>query len=83
MHVSTATGPGQGVALLAAEPFRCVVVDLAVPGALDFLEQVQEKPELRAIPVLALPVGQPASASGDRLAALRSGVSDAGAAALA
>ena len=53
VRVSTAVGPGQGVAMLAAEPFRCVVVDLAMPTALEFLEQVQEKPELRAIPVLA------------------------------
>jgi signal transduction histidine kinase/CheY-like chemotaxis protein/HAMP domain-containing protein len=73
VHVSTATGPGQGVALLAAEPYRCVVVDLAAPNAFDFLEQVQEKPELRAIPVLAHLSGQPASASGERLAALRAG----------
>ena len=64
---------GQGVALLAAEPFRCVVVDLAAPNAFDFLEQVQEKPELRSIPVLAHLNGQPASASGNRLAALRAG----------
>ncbi len=73
VHVSTATSPGQGSALLAAEPFRCVVVDLAAPDAFDFLEQVQEKPELRAIPVLAHLNGQPASASGERLAALRAG----------
>jgi CheY-like chemotaxis protein len=73
VHVSTATTPGQGVALLAAEPFRCVVVDLAAPNAFDFLEQVQEKQELREIPVLAHLSGQPASAGGERLAALRAG----------
>ena len=28
VRVSTATSPGQGTAMLAAEPFRCVVVDL-------------------------------------------------------
>ena len=44
VHVSTATSPGQGFALLAAEPFRCVVVDLAAPNAFDFLDQAQEKP---------------------------------------
>jgi CheY-like chemotaxis protein len=71
VHVSTATSPGQGVALLAAGPFRCVVVDLAAPNAFDFLEQVQEKPGLRAIPVLAHLSGQPAG--GERLAALRAG----------
>jgi CheY-like chemotaxis protein len=73
VRVSTATTPGQGVAQLAAEPFRCVVVDLAAPNAFDFLEQVQEKRELREIPVLAHLNGQPASASGERLAALRAG----------
>ena len=73
VHVSTATSPGQGFALLAAEPFRCVVVDLAAPNAFAFLDQAQEKPELREIPVLAHLNGQPASASGERLAALRAG----------
>jgi CheY-like chemotaxis protein len=73
VHVSTATGPGQGVTLLATEPFRCVVVDLAAPNAFDFLEQMQEKPALREIPVLAHLNGQPAGASAERLAALRAG----------
>ena len=72
VRVSTAVGPSQGVAMLAAEPFRCVVVDLAMPTALEFLEQVQEKPELRAVPVLAYQSGQPDSASTERFAALRS-----------
>ena len=31
VRVSTATSPGQGTAMLAAEPFRCVVVDLGMP----------------------------------------------------
>jgi signal transduction histidine kinase/CheY-like chemotaxis protein/HAMP domain-containing protein len=52
-RVSTATSPEQATALLAAEPFRCVLVDLSMPTALEFLEQVQEQPELRAVPVLA------------------------------
>jgi signal transduction histidine kinase/CheY-like chemotaxis protein/HAMP domain-containing protein len=73
VHVSTATGPGQGGELLATEPFRCVVVDLAAPNAFDFLEQMQEKPDLREIPVLAHLSGQPAGASAERLAALRAG----------
>jgi signal transduction histidine kinase/CheY-like chemotaxis protein/HAMP domain-containing protein len=72
VRVSTAVGPGQGVALLAAESFRCVVVDLAMPTALEFLEQVQEKPELREVPVLAYQSAQPDGASADRFAALRS-----------
>jgi signal transduction histidine kinase/CheY-like chemotaxis protein/HAMP domain-containing protein len=53
VRVSTATAPGQGTAMLAAEPFWCVVVDLGMPTALEFLDQVREKPELREIPVLA------------------------------
>jgi signal transduction histidine kinase/HAMP domain-containing protein len=53
VRVSTATSPGQGTAMLAAEPFRCVVVDLGMSTTLEFLDQVQEKPELREIPVLA------------------------------
>ena len=72
VRVSTAVGPSQGVAMLAAEPFRCVVVDLSMPTALEFLEQVQEKPELREVPVLAYQSAQPDSASLDRFAALRS-----------
>jgi CheY-like chemotaxis protein len=72
VRVSTAVGPSQGVAMLAAEPFRCVVVDLAMPTALEFLEQVQEKPELREVPVLAYQSAQPDRATMDRFAALRS-----------
>jgi CheY-like chemotaxis protein len=70
-RVRTATNPAQAVALLAAEPFRCVVVDLGLPAAFAFLEQVTEKPELRAIPVLAHV--STASAVHGPLAALRSG----------
>jgi len=72
-RVSTATSPGQGVALLAGEPFRCVVVDLGIPSALEFLEQVLQKPELRQIPVLAHVTGQRESTSRGPLAALRAG----------
>jgi signal transduction histidine kinase/CheY-like chemotaxis protein/HAMP domain-containing protein len=72
VRVSTATVASQGVALLAAEPFRCVVVDLDIPVALEFLEQVQEKPELREIPVLAHLTGQRDSVSRGPLATLRS-----------
>jgi signal transduction histidine kinase/CheY-like chemotaxis protein/HAMP domain-containing protein len=71
--ISTATSPAQGVAMLAAEPFQCVIVDLGAPAALEFLEQVQEKPELSDIPVLAHVAGEPDSGIRDRLAALRSG----------
>src|SRR5215469_2950239 len=73
VSVSTATSPAQGVAMLAAEPFRCAVVDLGAPTALEFLEQVGEKPELRDIPVLAHAAEVPDSDVQDRLEALRSG----------
>jgi CheY-like chemotaxis protein len=72
-RVSTATSPGQGTAMLAAEPYRCVVVDLGMPTALEFLDQVQEKPDLREIPVLAHAPGEPGADLRDRLAALRYG----------
>ena len=72
-RVSTATSPGQGTAMLAAEPFRCVVVDLGMPTALEFLDQVQEKPDLCEIPVLAHAPGAPGADVRDRLAALRYG----------
>ncbi len=71
--VTTATSPGQGTAMLATEPFRCVVVDLGMPTALEFLDQVQEKPELREIPALAYAPGEPDTDMRDRLAALRYG----------
>jgi signal transduction histidine kinase/CheY-like chemotaxis protein/HAMP domain-containing protein len=53
VQVRTATTPGEGSALLAAGPYRCAVVDLGMPAALEFLDQVREKPELREVPVLA------------------------------
>ena len=70
-RVSTTTSPAQGVAYLAAEPFRCVVADLGLPAALEFLEQVREKPELREIPVLAHVAGELDAPARGRLAALR------------
>jgi CheY-like chemotaxis protein len=73
VRVSTATSPGQGTAMLAAEPFRCVVVDLGMPAVLEFLDQVQEKPELREVPALALAPAEPGTDVRDRLAALRRG----------
>ncbi len=72
-RVSTATSPGQGTAMLAAEPYRCVVVDLSMPTALEFLDQVQEKPDLREIPVLAHTPGEPGADIRHRLATLRHG----------
>jgi CheY-like chemotaxis protein len=59
--------------MLAAEPFRCVVVDLGMRSAHEFLDQVQEKPDLREIPVLAHAPGGQGTDVRDRLAALRYG----------
>ncbi|HEX3512984.1 MAG TPA: response regulator, partial [Trebonia sp.] len=73
VRVGTATSPGQGTAMLAAEPFRCVVVDLGMPTTIEFLDQVQEKPDLREIPVLAHAPGEQGTDMRDRLAALRYG----------
>jgi len=70
--VSTANTPGQGVAMLAAEPFWCVVVDLRLESALDFLEQVRVKPELLEIPVLAHAAARQAGDPDGRPSALRS-----------
>jgi signal transduction histidine kinase/CheY-like chemotaxis protein/HAMP domain-containing protein len=73
VRVSTATSPDQGTALLAAEPFRCVVLDLGMRNALEFLDQVQEKPELREVPVLAHAPGEPGADMRARLTAMRHG----------
>ena len=73
VRVVTPASPDQAVAVLAAEPFRCVVVDLGLPAALEFLEQAREKPELAEIPVLAHLTGRPAADVADRVAALRAG----------
>jgi signal transduction histidine kinase/CheY-like chemotaxis protein/HAMP domain-containing protein len=73
VRVAVATSPGQGTTMLAAEPFRCVVVDLGMRSAHEFLDQVQEKPDLREIPVLAHAPGGQGTDVRDRLAALRYG----------
>ncbi len=73
VRVAVATSPGQGAAMLAAEPFRCVVVDLGMPTAVEFLDQVQDKPDLREIPVLAHAPGQPDTSLRDLLATLPAG----------
>ncbi len=70
-RVGTATSPGQAVELLVADDFRCVVVDLAMPAAVEFLDRAQEKPDLREIPVLAHAPAQAAAGSRSRVAALR------------
>jgi signal transduction histidine kinase/HAMP domain-containing protein/CheY-like chemotaxis protein len=71
--VSTATSPEQALSLLAAETFRCMVVDLSLPSALEFLDQVQRKPELREVPVLAHTSGKSEVSAKARLEALRAG----------
>jgi CheY-like chemotaxis protein len=70
-RVCTATTPAEGVALLAAEPFRCVVADLGLAPTVQFLEQVSEKPELREVPVLAHVAAQPTDGTAECLEALR------------
>jgi CheY-like chemotaxis protein len=72
-RVGTATSPGQAVELLATDDFRCVVVDLAMPAAAEFLDTVREKPDLRDVPVLAHAPAQAPAGLRSRLAALRSG----------
>jgi CheY-like chemotaxis protein len=73
VRVRTATTPAEGIALLAAEPFRCVVADVGLEHALEFLEQIREKPELLEVPVLAHAAVRPEDGPGQaRLAALRS-----------
>jgi signal transduction histidine kinase/HAMP domain-containing protein/CheY-like chemotaxis protein len=73
VNVSTASTPAHGISMLADEPFRCVVVDLGLPAAFEFLDQLQQNPDLRNVPVLAHTSGKPAASTQSRLAALRSG----------
>jgi signal transduction histidine kinase/CheY-like chemotaxis protein len=73
VRVLTATSAGQGVGMLAAEPFRCVVVDLGLTAALEFLEQVLQKPELIETPVLGHLTGRQDAGVADRIGALRAG----------
>jgi signal transduction histidine kinase/CheY-like chemotaxis protein/HAMP domain-containing protein len=53
----------EGISALTQAPFQCVVVDLSVPSAPDFLDQVSQKAELHGIPILAhARQGQPGGA---------------------
>jgi signal transduction histidine kinase/CheY-like chemotaxis protein/HAMP domain-containing protein len=54
LRVDTAVSAEEAVAALRTEPSRCVVLDLALPdsSAFAFLEQLDESPVLRSIPVL-------------------------------
>jgi signal transduction histidine kinase/CheY-like chemotaxis protein/HAMP domain-containing protein len=69
--VSTATTLPQAIAMLSAERFRCVVVDLTQPAALQFLERVQENPDLRDLTVLAHSAEAPDGGAAKRLSLLR------------
>ena len=55
VHVGTAVSPEQGIEALSSAPHQCVVLDLGLEdaSAFAFLEQLQEDPELRDVPVLA------------------------------
>jgi CheY-like chemotaxis protein len=55
VHVGTAVSPEQGIEALSAAPHQCVVLDLGLEdaSAFAFLERLQERPELRDVPVLA------------------------------
>jgi signal transduction histidine kinase/HAMP domain-containing protein/CheY-like chemotaxis protein len=55
VQVRTAVSPEQGIEALAAAPHQCVVIDLGLEdaSAFAFLEQLQEDPGLRDVPVLA------------------------------
>jgi CheY-like chemotaxis protein len=55
VQVGTAVSPEQGIEALSAAPHQCVVLDLSLEdaSAFAFLEQLQDEPELRHVPVLA------------------------------
>jgi CheY-like chemotaxis protein len=55
VHVGTVTSPDQGIEALSAAAHQCVVLDLGAEdgSAFAFLEQLQEEPGLRDVPVLA------------------------------
>ena len=72
-RVGTATSPGQAAELLATDDFRCVVVDLAMPAAVEFLDRAQQQPDLREVPVLAHAPAQAPAGLRSRLAALHAG----------
>jgi signal transduction histidine kinase/CheY-like chemotaxis protein/HAMP domain-containing protein len=69
--VVTAAGPDQGIKLVRERPVRCVVVDLDLPAALDFIERLPGA-GARDIPVLAHGTRPLDPAAQARLAALRS-----------
>jgi signal transduction histidine kinase/HAMP domain-containing protein/CheY-like chemotaxis protein len=74
VHVGTVTSPEQGIEVLSAAPYQCVVLDLGSEdaSAFAFLEQLQDEPRLRDVPVLAHTRDQLDSAQA-RLARLRFG----------
>jgi signal transduction histidine kinase/HAMP domain-containing protein/CheY-like chemotaxis protein len=74
VHVGTVTTPEQGIEALSSAPHQCVVLDLNLSdaSAFAFLEQLQDAPELREVPVLAHTRDELDSAQ-SRLARLRFG----------
>jgi signal transduction histidine kinase/CheY-like chemotaxis protein/HAMP domain-containing protein len=63
VSIATVATAADGITALTQAPFQCVVVDLSVPSAPDFLDQVTRKAELRGIPILARArQGQPGGA---------------------
>jgi signal transduction histidine kinase/CheY-like chemotaxis protein/HAMP domain-containing protein len=69
--VVTAASPDQGIELVRERPVQCVVVDLDLPGALDFIERLQGT-RARDIPVLVHGTRPLDAAAQARLAVLRS-----------
>jgi signal transduction histidine kinase/CheY-like chemotaxis protein/HAMP domain-containing protein len=57
----------EGITALTQAPFQCVIVDLSVPSAPDFLDQVTRKAELHGIPILAHVRPQEPSRASERL----------------
>ncbi|MEV6609552.1 HAMP domain-containing protein [Kutzneria sp. NPDC051319] len=55
VEVTTAIGPEEAAAQLAAQPYHCVVLQLDMPdnGGIRFLQALGGDPGLRAVPVLA------------------------------
>jgi signal transduction histidine kinase/HAMP domain-containing protein/CheY-like chemotaxis protein len=72
VHVITVQTPDEAVAALSAASYQCAVLDLSQPdaSAFAFLEQLEEDPGLRDVPVLAH-TGETSGTAQSRLARLR------------
>ena len=69
--VAAAASAEQGIAALAQAPCQAVVLDLTAGFALDFLDQVAQKADMRGVPVLVLDRDGQQEQDGERLAGLR------------